>query len=65
MMKNVCVLPLVKEILKAFKVILPRDIALNFMITWYRSRNAPGTQDISSEQEWRLFLEVLLREYDK
>lgn len=53
-----------KECLNVFGVILPRDTALNFMITWYRSRNAPGTQDISSMQEWKLFLEVLLRKYN-
>ena len=51
----------VEQCLKTFRVILPREIALNFMIVWYRSRNAPGTQDISSEQEWKLFLEVFLR----
>lgn len=54
---------IVKECLKVFRIILPKEVALNFMITWYRSRNAPGTQDISSEQEWKLFLEVLLRKY--
>lgn len=53
----------VEKCLQTFRVILPREIALNFMIVWYRSRNAPGTQDISSEQEWKLFLEILLRMY--
>lgn len=55
---------LVEKCLKTFRVILPREIALSFMIMWYRSRNAPGTQDISSEQEWKLFLEVFLRKFD-
>lgn len=31
------------------------------MTKWYTVRNAPGTQNISGEEEWKLFLLMLLR----
>lgn len=30
------------------------------MVKWYTVRNAPGTQNISGEEEWNLFLQMLL-----
>lgn len=33
---------------------------MELMIKWYTVRNAPGTQNISGEEEWKLFLQMLL-----
>jgi len=33
---------------------------MELMIKWYTVRNAPGTQSISGEEEWKLFLQMLL-----
>lgn len=32
---------------------------MEFMTKWYTVRNAPGTQNISGEEEWNLFLQML------
>lgn len=34
---------------------------MELLIKWYTVRNAPGTQNISGEEEWNLFLQMLLR----
>lgn len=34
---------------------------MELMVKWYTVRNAPGTQNISGEEEWNLFLQMLLR----
>lgn len=34
---------------------------MDVLIKWYTVRNAPGTQNISGEDEWNLFLQMLLR----
>lgn len=34
---------------------------MQLMAKWYTVRNAPGTQNISGEEEWNLFLQTLLR----
>ncbi|CAG5043393.1 unnamed protein product [Parnassius apollo] len=44
----------------ALRALLPRDIALQVLIKWYGVRNAPGTQDITPEQEWAMFSKLLL-----
>lgn len=33
---------------------------MDLLVKWYTVRNAPGTQNISSEEEWKLFLRMLL-----
>lgn len=33
---------------------------MELMVKWYTVRNAPGTQSISGEEEWKLFLQMLL-----
>lgn len=35
---------------------------MDLMSKWYTVRNAPGTQNISGEEEWNLFLQMLLRQ---
>lgn len=34
---------------------------MEVMTKWYTVRNAPGTQNISGEEEWKLFIQMLLR----
>lgn len=34
---------------------------MELLIKWYTVRNAPGTQNISGEEEWKLFLQMLFR----
>lgn len=34
---------------------------MELMIKWYTIRNAPGTQNISGEEEWNSFLQMLFR----
>ncbi|KAL1461424.1 hypothetical protein WDU94_013324 [Cyamophila willieti] len=52
---------LVTKCLNTLKIILLKDVALNVLISWYTARNAPGPHDISPEQEWNLFVQVLLK----
>ncbi|XP_068629420.1 anaphase-promoting complex subunit 1 [Battus philenor] len=44
----------------ALRALLPRDIAMQVLIKWYGVRNAPGTQDLTPEQEWAMFSKLLL-----
>ncbi|XP_013161893.1 PREDICTED: anaphase-promoting complex subunit 1-like [Papilio xuthus] len=44
----------------ALRALLPRDIAMQVLIKWYGVRNAPGTQDLTPEQEWSMFSKLLL-----
>jgi len=34
---------------------------MELMTKWYTVRNAPGTQNISGDEEWKLFIQMLLR----
>lgn len=34
---------------------------MELMIKWYTVRNAPGTQNISGDEEWKLFLQMLFQ----
>lgn len=40
---------------------LKKSIVMDLISKWYTVRNAPGTQNISGEEEWNLFLQMLLR----
>ncbi|CAH2041755.1 unnamed protein product, partial [Iphiclides podalirius] len=44
----------------ALRALLPRDIAMQVLIKWYGVRNAPGSQDLTPEQEWAMFSKLLL-----
>lgn len=50
----------VKRCVEVLKCILQKDCALLTLIKWYTIRNAPGAQDISPKQEWRLFTSAIL-----
>ncbi|XP_028156342.1 anaphase-promoting complex subunit 1 isoform X2 [Ostrinia furnacalis] len=50
---------LVTRCCAALKAILPKDITMQVIIRWYGSRNAPGTQDLTPEQEWSMFSNLL------
>nr|CAD7590064.1 unnamed protein product [Timema genevievae] len=48
------------QCLTTLKQVLQRDLAMQVVTKWYGVRNAPGTQDISPNQEWQLFSATLL-----
>ncbi|KAI5642890.1 anaphase-promoting complex subunit 1 domain-containing protein [Phthorimaea operculella] len=50
---------LVTKCCDALKAILPKDVAMQVIIKWYGVRNAPGSQDLTPEQEWGMFAELL------
>lgn len=47
--------------MNTLKNVLKKSIVMELMAKWYTVRNAPGTQNISGEEEWNLFLQMLLR----
>ncbi|XP_059838868.1 anaphase-promoting complex subunit 1 [Hypanus sabinus] len=49
---------LVKKCLQAIKYILPREIAVQVLIKWYNTYNAPGGPNYHSE--WNLFVTCLM-----
>lgn len=51
---------LVTICLNTLKIVLKKSIVMELMTKWYTVRNAPGTQNISGEEEWNLFLQMLL-----
>ncbi|KAF7995485.1 hypothetical protein HCN44_006592 [Aphidius gifuensis] len=52
--------PLVTKCLKTLKCVLQKDIAMQLLVKWYGARNAPGPQDFTLQQEWHLFMVILL-----
>lgn len=52
--------PLVHSCLNVLRQVLPRDTTLMLLSRWYAERNAPGPPDLTTDQEWRLFSELLL-----
>ncbi|XP_059045476.1 anaphase-promoting complex subunit 1 [Achroia grisella] len=50
---------LVARCCDALRAILPKDIGMLVIIKWYGVRNAPGTQDLTPEQEWSMFSNLL------
>nr|XP_049700108.1 anaphase-promoting complex subunit 1 [Helicoverpa armigera] len=51
---------LVTRCYTALRAILPKDVTMQVIIKWYGVRNAPGTQDLTPEQEWSMFSNLLL-----
>ncbi|KAM4693876.1 anaphase-promoting complex subunit 1 [Discoglossus pictus] len=49
---------LVKKCLQAIKYILPKEIAVQMLVKWYNSHNAPGGP--SNHSEWNLFVTCLM-----
>ncbi|KAM8947728.1 anaphase-promoting complex subunit 1 isoform 2-T2 [Pelodytes ibericus] len=49
---------LVKKCLHAIKYILPKEIAVQMLVKWYNSHNAPGGP--SNHSEWNLFVTCLM-----
>ncbi|XP_050344648.1 anaphase-promoting complex subunit 1 [Nymphalis io] len=52
--------PLVARCCAALAHALPADVTMQVIIKWYGVRNAPGTQDLTPEQEWVMFSNLLL-----
>ncbi|XP_026741870.1 anaphase-promoting complex subunit 1 [Trichoplusia ni] len=50
---------LVTRCYSALRAILPKDVSMQVIIKWYGVRNAPGTQDLTPEQEWSMFSNLL------
>ncbi|CAH0686482.1 unnamed protein product [Spodoptera exigua] len=50
---------LVTRCYTALRAILPKDITMQVIIKWYGARNAPGTQDLTPDQEWSMFSNLL------
>ncbi|XP_061717841.1 anaphase-promoting complex subunit 1 [Cydia pomonella] len=51
---------LLEYCLCALQALLPNDITMQVIIKWYGVRNAPGTQDLTPQQEWSMFSNLLL-----
>ncbi|XP_061376792.1 anaphase-promoting complex subunit 1 isoform X2 [Danaus plexippus] len=52
--------PRVAACCSALTAALPEDITMQVIIRWYGVRNAPGTQDLTPEQEWMMFSNLIL-----
>lgn len=52
--------PLVTKCINTLRQVLKKDSAVMLLSKWYGVRNAPGSQDLSSEKEWLLFRNCLL-----
>ncbi|XP_059480357.1 anaphase-promoting complex subunit 1 isoform X2 [Neocloeon triangulifer] len=51
---------LVRKCVQTLRIALKRENAILLLTKWYCARNAPGSQDISADTEWQLFLAALL-----
>lgn len=60
-----CAMPLIAECpfvgrcLRALRAVLPSQLGLQLLVKWYGARNAPGTKDLNTVQEWTMFCAVL------
>lgn len=53
---------LVRRCLDALKTSLPNEVANEFIVRWYGTRNVPGSQTgFTAEREWRMFSELLFQ----
>lgn len=52
--------PFVSRCLRALRAILPAQVGLQLLVKWYGARNAPGTKDLNSVQEWTMLCAVLM-----
>ncbi|XP_055586614.1 anaphase-promoting complex subunit 1 [Uranotaenia lowii] len=52
---------LVSRCLMAIRETLPKKTALEFMIRWYGTRNAPGSKDFNVSYEWKFFQGMLFQ----
>lgn len=51
--------PLVERCLNALRQALQRDATLTLLTRWYSTRNAPGPSDLTNEDEWNIFTDLL------
>ncbi|XP_058812243.1 anaphase-promoting complex subunit 1 [Topomyia yanbarensis] len=52
---------LMSRCLLALREALPKKIALELLIRWYGTRNAPGSKDFSGNREWEIFRAMLFQ----
>ncbi|KAJ8671494.1 hypothetical protein QAD02_002753, partial [Eretmocerus hayati] len=50
--------PLVKRCLQTLQDVLSQDLATQLMIRWFLTRNAPGPEDLTLDQEWESFVVI-------
>lgn len=51
----ICESSIVQKCLSTMRQVLPKEMAIKFLIKWYGVRNAPGSRDFSIKKEWELF----------
>ena len=51
----ICESSVVQKCLSTMRQVLPKEMAIKFLIKWYGVRNAPGSRDFSIKKEWELF----------
>ncbi|XP_058442829.1 anaphase-promoting complex subunit 1 isoform X2 [Malaya genurostris] len=56
---------LVSRCLLALREVLPKKLALEFLIRWYGTRNAPGSKNFSCNREWDIFRAMLFQHMGK
>lgn len=51
--------PLIDRCLNALRQSLHRDATLTLLSRWYSTRNAPGSLDLTNEEEWNMFSKLI------
>lgn len=51
--------PLIDKCLNALRQCLHRDATLTLLSRWYATRNAPGSCDLTNEEEWNMFSKLI------
>lgn len=54
---------LVESCLNALRQTLQRDVAMTLFAKWYAMRNAPGPVDLTTEQEWQIFISLMYSKF--
>lgn len=52
--------PLVTKCLHVLQAVLPSTLALQVLVKWYGTRNAPGTHDMNPMHEWTMLCAVIV-----
>ncbi|KAF5273421.1 hypothetical protein FQA39_LY07438 [Lamprigera yunnana] len=50
---------LIENCLNALRQVLSKDFAITLLTRWYATRNAPGPDNLTIEQEWEMFTSLL------
>lgn len=55
--------PLIDRCLNALRQGLHRDATLTLFSRWYSTRNAPGSYDLTNEEEWDMFSNLIFGKF--